>query len=257
MYNENQIMSKRILVVEDEEILRVGTNLHLKSFGYNVVGNFQRGEDAIDHVTELKPDLLLMDIKLSGKLNGIETVKQIQKKIDVPVIYLSAYSNDELIEEARSTNPFRYLIKPLDEMDLKYTIDSAIESFKRDKLYDIKDEVLANLNGMTYRQNIKTEPKITFFTDTFEKITGFNIDEIKSNGSHFLGSLILSEDYESVINILNSSIESNKSFEMDYRIKTKNGDVKQFYEMCKPVFGDNNEIIHIDGIIFDLSNHFI
>ena len=257
MYNENQIMSKRILVVEDEEILRVGTNLHLKSFGYNVVGNFQRGEDAIDHVTELKPDLLLMDIKLSGKLNGIETVKQIQKKIDVPVIYLSAYSNDELIEEAKSTNPFRYLIKPLDEMDLKYTIDSAIESFKRDKLYDIKDEVLANLNGMTYRQNIKTEPKITFFTDTFEKITGFNIDEIKSNGSHFLGSLILSEDYESVINILNSSIESNKSFEMDYRIKTKNGDVKQFYEMCKPVFGDNNEIIHIDGIIFDLSNHFI
>jgi YesN/AraC family two-component response regulator len=219
-----------------------------------VVGNFQRGEDAIEHVTELMPDLLLMDIKLSGKINGIETVKEIQKKIDVPVVYLSAYSNDELIEEARSTNPFRYLIKPLDEMDLKYTIDTAIESFKRDKLYNIKDEVLANLNGMTYRQNIVNGLGVTFFSDTFERITGFGIDEIKSNGSHFLGSLIINEDYESVINILNDSIESNKSFKLDYRIKTKNGEVKQFYEMGKPVFGDNNEIIYIDGIIFDLSN---
>jgi two-component system, response regulator PdtaR len=253
MCNENLIMSKRILVVEDEEILRVGTTLHLKSFGYDVVGNFQRGEDAIANVIELKPDLILMDIKLSGEINGIETVKEIQKKIDVPVVYLSAYSNDELIEEAKSTKPFRYLIKPLDEMDLKYTIDGAIEAFKREQLYNIKDEVLANLNGMAYRHNIENGVKVTFFTDTFKKITGFNVDEIKSNGSHFLGSLIVNDDYESVINILNGSIESNKSFEMNYRIKNKNGDIKQFYEIGKPVFGQNNEIIHIDGIIFDLS----
>jgi AmiR/NasT family two-component response regulator len=246
-------MPKRILVVEDEGILRVGTTLHLKSFGYDVVGNFQRGEDAIEHAVDLKPDLLLMDIKLSGKLNGIETVKEIQKKIDVPVIYLSAYSNNDLIEEARSTKPFRYLIKPLNEMDLKFTIDTAIDSFNKEKLYDIKDEVLANLKGMTYRHDMINSLKITFFSDTFEKTTGFTVDDIKSNGSHFLGSLIVNEDYESVINILNHSIDKNKSFKMSYRIKSKDGNIKQFYEMGKPVLGKNNDIEYIDGIIFDLS----
>jgi len=249
------LMTKRILIVEDEGILRVGTTLQLISFGYEVVGYFQCGEDAIEKVNDIKPDLILMDIKLAGKINGIETVRQIQKKIDVPIVYLSAYSNNELIEEAETTKPFRYLLKPLDEIELKFTIDMAIDFYEKEKL--IKklrniNNVLYNLNGMVYRYNIKGDGNVNFPSDIFEKITGFKKSDLKNNSKHFLESQILKEDRETVINSLNNSLNSHKPFKINYRIKTKNNQVKTIQEIGKPII-KYKEVIYLDGVILDLS----
>lgn len=244
-------MSKRILIVEDEGILRVGTTLQLMSLGFEVIGHFQSGEEAIKNITDLNPDLILMDIKLAGEINGIETVRQIQKKIDVPVVYLSAYSNHELIEKAETTKPFRYLIKPLDEMELKFTIDKAIESYEKEKVQKIKNEVLNNLSGMLYRFSIE-DRKVTFFNDHFENLMGLKEDELKTSEGHFLGPLIVQKDYESVQKTLKDSLNLKLPFTLNYRIKDKGNKIYHFQEMAKPVVGDNDDIRYIDGIIFDL-----
>jgi PAS domain S-box-containing protein len=246
------LMSRRILIVEDEGILRVGTTLQLMSLGFEVVGYFPSGEEAIKNVTDLNPDLILMDIQLAGKMNGIETVREIQKKIDVPVVYLSAYSSHELIEEAETTKPFRYLVKPLDEMELKFTIETAIDTYQREKKVEIKDEVLNNLNGLLYRFSVK-DKQVTFINGPFEELIGLNEDELIGFEGHFLEQFILDEDQESVLNRFNNSLNSKLPFAMNYRIKNRDNEINYFHEIGKPVLGDNGEINYIDGIIFDLN----
>ena len=244
-------MSKRILIVEDEGILRVGTSLQLISLGFEVVGYFQRGEDAINQVTDLNPDLILMDIQLAGRINGIETAREIQKKTDIPIVYLSAYSDHELIKEAETTNPFRYLVKPLDEMELKFTIETAINSYRKNKVVEMKDEILNNLDGMLYRFSIKSR-ELTFGNGCFKEITGYTENEIISVDGHFLEQIIMEENREFVKNILNNSIKLKKPFTVNYKIKNKFNKINYFKEIGKPIIGDNGEITHIDGIIFDL-----
>ncbi|BDZ69932.1 response regulator [Methanobacterium petrolearium] len=248
-------MPKRILVVEDEEILRMGTTLNLKSFGYNVVGNFKSGEDAIEHIENLNPDLVLMDIKLSGDLNGIETVKRIQEKIDIPVIYLSVYSDQETIEKAKFTKPFRYMNKPFNDEELKFTIETAIKSHTQKKLCDklkTHKDVINNIQGTVYRFYLD-RGEIELFNGMSEKMTGFKPSELKNYNLHFLENLILSEDQKNVENILSNSINLKIPFSMFYRIKNKKGQIKKFYEIGKPVTGSQGEVLYLDGIIFDVT----
>ncbi len=247
-------MPRRILVVEDEGVIMLGTILHLKSFGYEIVGTFQRGEDAVEHVTDLEPDLLLMDVKLAGGIDGIETVRQIHKKMDVPVIYLSAYSNEKLLEEAKATNPFTYIVKPFNDDELPFIIESAIDIHQKEKLIkkiEAYEKVLYNLNGMVYLWG--AEGSVTVSKVVLEKITGFKRNELKRDDKHFLGSLILEADHENVVNVVKDSFNSKKSFKVNYRIKNKNGKVKNLHEISKPITGSDGKIQAIGGVIFDVT----
>jgi len=246
--------NRRIMVVEDEEILRLGTTLHLKSFGYDVVGNFRSGEEALKNVIDLKPDVILMDINLAGEMDGIETVKEIRKKLDVPVVYLSVYSDNETIKRAESTNLFRYMLKPLDEDELKFTIEAAIDSHRKEKLLNELEtyaNVLQNLQGIIYRVYIGRNREIKFFNDMIQKTTGFGSDELECEDIPFLLPIMLEEDRDKVINALIASIDEKKPFKVEYGIKNKDGDVIYLQDIGKPVFVDDDP--YIDGIIFEIS----
>ncbi len=112
----------RILIVEDDMIIAANISLQLSNLGYEVIGIESRGEEAISHVETNAPDIILMDINLKGALNGIETVAAIQKLHDIPVIYLTANSDEATFSKAKETHPYAFISKPFNKMDLQRTI---------------------------------------------------------------------------------------------------------------------------------------
>jgi response regulator RpfG family c-di-GMP phosphodiesterase len=131
--------SYKIMVVEDEWVVADQLSMSLKDLGYTVCSTASTGEEAIRQVEADKPDLILMDIVLKGKMDGIEAVGRIHSKFDTPVLYLTAYANQEYIQRAKQTHPFGYLVKPYKQKELYATIEMALYKYRVDK--EIKDHL--------------------------------------------------------------------------------------------------------------------
>ncbi len=117
----------RIYIVEDEALIALELEDRLKQLGYDVCGSARRGETAQKEIPETEPDLVLMDIQLAGEMNGIEVAGAVRDRSDAAVIYLSAYSDDALVERAVGTDPYGYLLKPFNERELHTTIQAALK----------------------------------------------------------------------------------------------------------------------------------
>ncbi|MBU3966216.1 MAG: response regulator [Euryarchaeota archaeon] len=124
---------KKIMVVEDESIIAEDIRMSLIKMGYVVPYVVSMGEVAVEKVKEDKPDLILMDIMLAGKMDGIETASAIRSMFDIPVIFLTAYCDENILERAKITEPFGYLIKPFKDRDLHITIEMALYKHKMEK----------------------------------------------------------------------------------------------------------------------------
>jgi DNA-binding NarL/FixJ family response regulator len=116
----------KVLVVEDEYIVSLDIQTRLIRMGYDVAGSCNSGEEAINRAAQIKPDLVLMDIMLAGKMNGIAAAKKIRSQMDVAVIFLTGYSDDATLREATTAEPFGYIVKPFDERTLKTTIEVSL-----------------------------------------------------------------------------------------------------------------------------------
>jgi len=116
----------KILVVEDETIIAMEIQDRLKRLGYQVSAIVTSGEDAIDKVDELKPELVLMDIMLEGDMDGVQAAEQIREKYDVPVVFVTAYSDDDTLQRAKITEPYGYILKPIEERELHTIIEIAL-----------------------------------------------------------------------------------------------------------------------------------
>ena len=116
----------RILVVEDEAVIALRLQKRLKEMGYDVPDIAYSGEDAVEKAGRLRPKLILMDIMIPGKLDGIEAAKIIKDEFDIPVIFLTAYSEDKIIESAKRVEPFAYILKPFQDREIKVAIELAL-----------------------------------------------------------------------------------------------------------------------------------
>jgi CheY-like chemotaxis protein len=123
----------KILVVEDEAEVAETLKMMLKKFGYNVVGCENNAEDAIQKAGELHPDIVLMDIELLGKMDGVQAADTIRKKYHIPVIYITAICDAKTLERVGASVPYGYILKPFTENELHTVIEISLDTLAKKK----------------------------------------------------------------------------------------------------------------------------
>ena len=171
----------KIMIVEDEALVSMVLKETLTMFGYNVTSIAYNGYDAIQKAGENRPDLILMDVNLEGDIDGIETAERILDLYDIPVIYLSAYSDTGTLLRAMKTQPYGYLLKPFEQNDLYKNIERALYKYKIKKKLNLKkdiiDSTLSHIPDAFIAVN--TEGKINMINSLAEEMTGWKNSEIK------------------------------------------------------------------------------
>ena len=124
-------MNLKILIVEDEAVFAMELEELLDQMGYSTTKVVSSGEAALRKIERQPPDLVLMDIKLSGRIDGIETAEEIHEYLDIPIIYVTAYSDHMTMQRAIATQPFSYLSKPLDEERFRSVIDAVARRLRK------------------------------------------------------------------------------------------------------------------------------
>ncbi len=176
----------RILVVEDESIVARNIQNKLTKLGYDVCGVTSTGEDAIKLAKRLKPDLVLMDIVLRGKIDGIDAAKHIRSQFDIPIIYLTAHADLGTIKRATYTEPFGYILKPFKVMEIQSAIEIALHKHKAESKIKGRKKAISNaLTSLGYSIiAVDKDLKISFLSESAEQMTGWRIDEAINKNLH-------------------------------------------------------------------------
>ena len=169
----------RILVVEDERIVGKDIERRLKDLGYRVAGVVSTGERTIEKLKESVPDLILMDIRLKGTMDGIETAEVIKDEFDIPVVYLTAYADEATLDRAKVTEPFGYILKPFNERDLHSTIEMALYKHKMEKRLTEKEAWLSTTLRSIGDGVITTDVAgvVNFLNPAAETLTGLGQED--------------------------------------------------------------------------------
>lgn len=169
----------RVLIIEDEQIVALDLKMRLESMGYEVVGHVSMGEDSFEIAANKHPDLLLMDVKLAGNIDGIQTAELMRKFYNIPVVYITAYADSTTLERAKKTRPYGYIIKPFTDQELKSNIEMAFYHHRKMRQTENGDAWLnALINAIRDAViAVDSEANIKFMNANAEGITGYTQED--------------------------------------------------------------------------------
>ena len=169
----------RILLVEDEIVVAADIEECVKGLGYQVVGAAASGAEALRLAAQTEPDLVLMDIKLKGALDGIEVAAMLYERHNVPVVYLTAHADAEILERAKKTAPSGYVLKPFDDRTLRTAIELAFEQHRRERSLIETGQRLSTAVGSIDEAVIITNEagRVTVMNRLAETLTGWKLED--------------------------------------------------------------------------------
>jgi len=204
-----------VLIVEDEQIVAEDISACLKGAGYTVVGCSASGEDAIEKAAKFRPDLICMDIILAGKLNGIQTADRIIRNYNIPVIYLTAYTDEDTFEKAKITDPYGYIVKPFDEKTLLLTIDMTLYKHKLQlKLKESEEKYRLLVENLPLGVTIFQNGRLVFVNKALCDMLRYNDRQLTGLSLKALKILIHPDDVMQVCHHLQNCLRKYKSVSM-------------------------------------------
>jgi len=245
----------KILIVDDQAYVSTQLEERLTSMGYDVVGMASSGEASIEMAKSLHPDLVLMDIVLPGKFDGIAAAEIIREEQDIPVIFLTAYTEDQFIERAKHVEPFGYIVKPFQEGEIKASIEVALykkeierwmcESERRYRL------LVSNIPGIVFTGY--KDWSVDFIDNKIETLTGYAMEDFISRKLKWI-DIVAKDDIEEIKRIFTEALKSNKIYIREYRIKSKNGEIIWIQQRGQIVCDNKEEASYVSGVFFDISD---
>ncbi|MEA1894328.1 MAG: response regulator [Euryarchaeota archaeon] len=219
----------RILIVEDEAVVAENLEKVITDCGYEVVGRASSADDAINAAIELNPDLILMDIVLLGEKTGIDASYEIEEKIDVPVIFLTAYSNLELIDRAKSVEPYAYIVKPFQDRQLFASIEMALYKCRMERKLKGSEErycrMVANVPGMVYQFVLHPDGSMDFpfVSESCRELFGIEYSELVRDADVLL-NIIHPDDQSGFHRAVADSAKSLSPWEWEGRAVISGGE---------------------------------
>ena len=234
---------KKIVIVEDESLVAEDLKGMLLSLKYQVAGIFSSGEDLINFLKYDIPDIILMDVRIKGDIDGIKTADRIMH-LNIPVLFITAYCDEETLHRAKLTEPYGYILKPFTERELFTNIEIALYKNKMEKQLEDSERWISAILNSIGDAIIATDSKgyIKFMNPTAEKLTGWKQDESKGKKMNTLFQII--EDKEVARNKVINSVD-NIELSDSLILISRNGDRIKIHENATPIKDGSGDIIGI------------
>nr|WP_319374633.1 PAS domain S-box protein [uncultured Methanobacterium sp.] len=245
----------KILIVEDEAITAMDIKHSLINFGFEVVGTAASGDEAIKKAQELKPDLILMDVTLKGDMDGIEATRKIKIHLDIPVIYMSAFTDKNTYERLKLTNPYGFVSKPVSSELLVISIEAAVYKHDLDKKLAESEEHLRLIfdSSKDFIYSYDLEGRFTSANKHFCDSANLTKDEIIGKTGPELG--LPKKQSEKWAKIRQQVYETDSTVKMITSSIGLDQKVYEYEVILNPLHDINGEIVGISGVSRDLTEH--
>ncbi len=244
------MVNARILIVEDEGIIAEDVRWRLRNLGYTVPAVVASGKEALKKAKELKLDLVLMDIMLRGTMDGIETAAQIRSQYDIPVVFMTSYADEKTVERAKKTEPFGYIIKPVEEKKLQSVISIALYKYTMErKLRESEEKYrLITETSIDGIYQVDTTGKFVFVNKSFVKMFGYPRKDLI--GKNF--AILLPSKSIPLLQKWTEEVLSGKAVKNEVHAKHKKGYEVQVILSAVPIT-KGGKIVGLTGIMKDIT----
>lgn len=248
---------ERIFIAEDEGVVAFSIKHRLEKVGYQVVGIAATAEEALSQIQALRPDLVLMDIRLAGDLDGIAAAQQIRDQLSIPIVYITAYSDPETLQRAKLTQPYGYLFKPFQSPELQTAIEIALHNHRQDQQLQEREQWLANTLHSLGDAIITTDSQaqITYLNPVAEQLTGWTVAESLNRPLNEVFQILDERTREPISHQLIQALQENRIVGIGPHalLISRNGKEIPIDDSIAPMRGSQGELLGAVLVFHDIS----